>query len=154
MTTIDFTVRGLPVAQGSVRAFVRGNRAVVVGVSSPLAAWRHAIATEARAAIEDAAPLSGPVSVMLAFRFARPQSHYLPANAKRPVRVLRLDAPDFMARTPDADKLARASLDALTAVVWIDDAQVAVLTVVKKYVSAANPAPGVRISVRSLPVTL
>ena len=126
--SVAFDVRGLPVPQGSARAFVAGGRAIVATdanrTSSPLGAWRSAIATEARAAIGSAPPLSGPVRVGLAFRFPRPKAHYLPANGRRPAPVLRLDAPTWHACKPDADKLARAALDALTAVVLADDCQV------------------------------
>lgn len=149
---VEFDVRGMPVSQGSVRAFVAGNRAIVASVTAPLAAWRNAIATEAREATEGRAPMSGPLSVMLAFRFPRPRSHFLPANRSRPVPVLRLDAPRHLSGKPDADKVARAGLDALTGVAYIDDAQVSVLTVVKRY-CADGEAPGVRVTVSTLPIT-
>lgn len=113
---IDFTVRGQPVAQGSVRAFVRGNRAVVVGVSGPLADWRHAIATEARAAMAGLPTLTGPVAVSAWFVMARPPSHF------RRDGTLTKAAPLYPRL--DLDKLARACLDALTAIAYADDSQV------------------------------
>jgi crossover junction endodeoxyribonuclease RusA len=152
--TLDFDVRGTPVPQGSSRAFVVQGKAILVtgAGKGPLAAWRHAIATEARRTVEDHPPLTGPVTVALAFRFPRPKSHWLPANARRPAAELRLDAPVFVTSKPDADKLARAALDALTGVVFGDDAQVSTLSVVKRYAGLVE-GPGVHVTVRSNEVT-
>jgi crossover junction endodeoxyribonuclease RusA len=158
MTRIEFDVRGLPVPQGSPRAFVAGGRAIVATdasrstagrSTSPLAAWRHAIATEARDAIRGEAPIVGPVRVRLEFRFPRPKSHWLPANARRPRPELRVDAPSWLTSKPDADKVARAALDALTGVVFGDDAQVADLRVIERY-AMPGEGPGVDVVVASL----
>ena len=144
---ITFRVAGIPVPQGSSRAFARNGRAHIVSTSARLSAWRTDIATEARAAMAGRPPVDGPVRVTLAFvPAARPASHYLPANRRRPVRELRLDAPAWMASAPDADKLARAGLDALTGVVYLDDRQVVSLHVTKRWPSDAE-APGVTVTV-------
>jgi crossover junction endodeoxyribonuclease RusA len=116
---IVFTVRGLPVPQGSTRAFVSGGRARVVSTSAPLAAWRHAIATEARAAMGDRPTIDGPVAVAADFYLRRPKS--------APRRVM------HPATKPDVDKLARALLDACTGVVFVDDSRVVSLSVGKLY---------------------
>jgi crossover junction endodeoxyribonuclease RusA len=118
---IEFNVRGLPQPQGSSRAFVSGGRArIVTGAhAGPLGYWRHAIATEARAAMGDRPLLEGPLVVILRFRLPRPKS--------APKRQ------QFPDRRPDIDKLARAGLDALTGVVLRDDAQVIELSADKSY---------------------
>jgi Holliday junction resolvase RusA-like endonuclease len=64
------------------------------------------------------------VTIVCTFAFARPKSHYLPANSKRPEPVLRIDAPVAHIKPPDIDKLLRAVLDALTGRAYDDDAQV------------------------------
>ena len=46
---------------------------------------------------------------------------------------------------PDLDKLTRAVLDALTGVVWHDDAQVVRLVAVKRYISTTDEEPHVDI---------
>lgn len=153
---IEFDVRGLPVAQGTARAFVAGGKARIATDSnranSPIGAWRTAIATEARGAIEGHPLLTGPVAVDLVFRLPRPRAHFLPANGSRPAPALRLDAPVFVTAKPDADKLTRAALDALTAVVFGDDAQVGRLVVTKRY-AAPTEGPGVRVRVACLEET-
>jgi Holliday junction resolvase RusA-like endonuclease len=148
--SLEFTVRGLPVPQGSGRSFVAGGKAVHVTTSSPLLAWRGAIAKDARDAVGGRPLLTGPVGLTLAFRPAvRPASHYLPANSRRPVRVLRPDAPVYHTGRPDADKLGRAAMDALTAVAFDDDCRVADLRITKRWPDDGE-APGVDVRVRPL----
>ena len=138
--TIAFTARGLPVAQGSVKAFVRGGHAVVVGVSSPLAAWRHAIATEARNAMGDTPTLTGPVVVSAWFTFSRPPSHL------RRDGTVKSAAPRYP--PVDADKLARATGDALSGVVYRDDKQIVVWHVHKAWDDDERGWQGVEIRIR------
>lgn len=140
MTTIDFTVRGAPTAQGSVRAYVRGNRAVVVGVTGSLAAWRHAIATEARTAMGSTPIIAGPVVVSAWFTMARPPSHLRRDGTVRP-------AASSYPRL-DVDKLARAVLDALTGVVFGDDSQVIVLHAHKTWDDDQRGWQGAEIRIR------
>lgn len=144
---ISFSVRGLPVAQGSARAFIVGKRAIVATdankANSPLGAWRTAIAAEARDAIADAPLLDGPVSVRVDFIFPRPKAHHR-ANGE-----LRLDAPRWHQSKPDADKLLRAVLDAVTGVLIRDDSQVSSATAWKLY-EDASLVPGCRVVVMPL----
>jgi Holliday junction resolvase RusA-like endonuclease len=150
---IVLEVRGTPVPQGSGRSFLAGGRAVHVTTSAPLLAWRSAIATEARAAMDGRPLLEGPVALEVEFRpAARPASHWLPANARRLLRVLRLDAPVWHASAPDIDKLCRAVLDAMTSVAWVDDRQVGRLVASKRW-PADGEAPGASIRVHRLPET-
>ena len=67
------------------------------------------------------------------FCFARPRSHY---GTGKNVHIVKGSSPGHMAVMPDLDKLARCSLDALSGVVFKDDAQVVVLTLRKCY---SNP---------------
>lgn len=151
---IEFSVAGQPVPQGSSRAFRAGEGARLVSTTPRLSAWRTDIATEARAAmLGRSAILAGPVLVFLTFRpKPRPESHYLPANSRRPVRELRLDAPKWNDGTPDADKLARAALDAMTGVVWRDDRQVASLSALTLWPDDGETT-GVDVYVRRLEAT-
>jgi Holliday junction resolvase RusA-like endonuclease len=153
MTSIAFAVRGLPVAQGSARAFIAKGRAIVATEGNrtrgPLGAWRTAIADEARRAMGTDPCLVGPVAVTVEFTFPRPRSHYLAAGRRRPVPELRLDAPGWHSGPPDADKLSRALLDALTLVVFRDDRQVAELVARKRYETPTRP-PGALVKVETL----
>lgn len=133
MSTITFDVDGLPVTQGSMRAFVRNGRPILTSDSGQkLKDWRTSIAYAAQVARDGAFADSGvPVSVALGFRLPRPKS--------APKSVL------YPTKKPDLDKLIRAALDALTMVVFKDDSQVVTLETTKRF---AEGAPGVSVVVR------
>jgi Holliday junction resolvase RusA-like endonuclease len=57
---------------------------------------------------------------------------------------LKYDAPSFVTRRPDLDKLIRSVLDAITGVLIQDDSQIVGLHAVKKYVNI-NGRPGVTV---------
>lgn len=134
---IRFTVDGIPVPQGSMRAFVlKGqHRAVLVqggdkARRDSLGGWRQSIA--ARAKLAGAQPGLGPVAVQLTFRLPRP--------ASRPKRETEPD------RKPDLDKLVRSTLDALTGLAFRDDAQVVRCLAEKRYADAARgETPGLTV---------
>ena len=86
------------------------------------------------------------VEVVVTFHLPRPKSHYY--TGKR-AGVLRTDAPTYVEKRPDLDKLTRSTLDALTSAgMYDDDARVVHLDVWKMY---ADPAPvGAVITVRPL----
>ena len=135
---LEFDVYGLPAPQGSKRAFVRNGRANLVEVAGEsLTIWRHSVTAAARKVIEVEAwePIrEGPIEVHVLFWLPRPKS--------RQVDV-------WHATRPDIDKLARATLDALTAAsIWHDDCQVAELWVRKRYEVDGHRTPGAMISVR------
>lgn len=116
---VQFFVAGIPKAQGSMRGFVVKGRAVVThDKSRELNDWRGDIRTEAQKAVTEAA--TGAVCVNLMFRLPRVQS--LPKRRE-------------IAHTkkPDIDRLLRAGLDAMTGVVFADDAQVNAVSVSKRY---------------------
>ena len=93
--TVAFFIAGLPVPQGSKKAFVVKGRAVIVDDNADvLKPWRAKVATAA----DIGRTFLGPVTVNLTF--------YMPA----PLRP-RWDVP---AVKPDLDKLTRAVLDGLT----------------------------------------
>lgn len=135
---MNFRVRGIPVPQGTARAFVAGGRAYLATdanrSSSPIGAWRGAIAREAQLVMGDSPLIEAPVEVTATFSLPRPRS-----LAKR------ITQPDAK---PDIDKLARALLDAMTGVVIRDDAQVVDLQLRKVY---DDEQPGVVVNVLELP---
>jgi Holliday junction resolvase RusA-like endonuclease len=138
---IAFTVYGKPEPAGSKRAFVKGGRAVVVDDNPKGRPWMNAISSEAaRAMMEQADPerpgdpapelFSGALSLDLRFYMRRPQSHF---GTGRNAGRLKDTAPRFHTTRPDSTKLTRAVEDALTGVVWRDDAQVSTQVIAKLY---------------------
>lgn len=139
----QFEVRGTPAPQGSKRHVGHG---ILVEAAAPrVKAWREAVRSEAQRAIGDEPPLDGPVAVWVRLYLPRPKAHF---RTGRHAHELRPDAPDFVAQTPDVDKLLRSTLDALTdAGAWRDDRQVAEVTASKVY----RDAPGATITIAPLP---
>jgi crossover junction endodeoxyribonuclease RusA len=133
---LDIFVEGAPATQGSKRGFVRGGRVVLVDDNSAaLHSWREAIADDARAAWRRRPRLTGPVALTLTFSLLRP------ASAPKRRRTW-----PTAARSGDLDKLARAVFDALTGVVFDDDAQVTEVIARKDW--AQDGRVGVRSEVR------
>lgn len=141
---LSFFVPGLPVPQGSKRAFIvrpKGGRPrpVLAESAKDLKPWRAQVALAAKAAVDRNGGgwfTKQPLFVRLKFLFLRPAS--LPK--KKVHHVVR----------PDVDKLARAVLDALKGVVYGDDGQIGELHVRKAYTSGAICGPGVGVEVREV----
>jgi crossover junction endodeoxyribonuclease RusA len=133
--SLRFEVRGLPVAQGSLRAFVipgrdgrRAHAVVTHEKKADLGSWRGMVSGAAlRAHPSD--PWTGPVALDLRFRLPQPKSRRTSVGRGKKKRTFRI-WPD---RTPDLDKLARAVLDSLSRIVFVDDAQVVDLRAAKDY---------------------
>jgi len=150
---IKFRVCGMPAPQGSKNAFAlrkagayTGRAVVVDDNPAPLRAWREDVAREARVAMGGSPPLDGPVVVGIIFVLPRPLAHYGTGANRGQVK------PSAPARPAghrmDLDKLARSTLDALTAArVWIDDGQVADLILSKVYAASPAEPPGADIKI-------
>jgi crossover junction endodeoxyribonuclease RusA len=139
--TLSFRVDGIPAPQGSKRYL--GNGAMVES-SKRVAPWRADIRTAAEQALNGhhAGMWDAPLSVTLGFVFPRPKSHY---RTGRNADQLRDKAPHEHTGKPDLDKLIRAVLDALTGVVWADDAHIVELDAAKGW--ADDTHPGVQITI-------
>lgn len=130
---ITFTIFGHPATAGSKRAFIptrKGGEMVTRPNGKPMVvitddnaagkAWRQDVRSAARDAY-DGDLLRGPLAVTLRFYRPRPKSHF--GSGKNSL-VLKGSAPSHPTTKPDVLKLARAIEDALTGVVWEDDAQI------------------------------
>jgi Holliday junction resolvase RusA-like endonuclease len=81
----------------------------------------------------------GAVAVRVCFVLRRPKKHYT-------TKGLRADAPTYHTSATDLDKLVRLVLDALTGIVYRDDAQVAQIVATKQY----GDAPGASVEVEEI----
>lgn len=139
MSELRFTVLGKAAPGGSKRAFAIRKGGVPTGQVAVVDANRRAKPwqAEVRAAAADAMYtadagflLTGPLNVSMTFYQSRPKSHY---GTGRNSSTLKPSARPFPTSAPDALKLARGTEDALTGVVFVDDAQVVDLDVHKRY---------------------
>lgn len=149
---LSFTVYGEPKPQGSKKGFVNKKTGAVImteQAGKPLVTWREDVKQAALKAMADVgmtAPHDSAVAISIEFYHKRPKYHF---RTGKNSHLLKDNAPHLHTSTPDADKEARSVLDALTAAgVWRDDSLVAVLQVVKRYVTSDHPTPGAEITVR------
>jgi Holliday junction resolvase RusA-like endonuclease len=126
-----FEVVGHPEPAGSKRAVptsrdwrIRpGVRWQVLDANANADPWKRVVANTAKGAMlkERAELIDGPVFVSMVFRLNRPQSHFRSDGMTLSAEGNRHTAP---AKKPDALKLARAVEDALTGIVYKDDASI------------------------------
>lgn len=149
MTSLTFDVVGLPAPQGSKKGFYNPHtkRVQMTESSNKVKPWRQDVAAAAReqADADGWVTPTGPLEVLLVCFMPRPKYHY---RTGARANELKPNAPVWVDKKPDADKVVRSTLDALTTSAVIrDDAQVARLTVEQRY---ADGAVGARITIRAL----
>jgi Holliday junction resolvase RusA-like endonuclease len=145
-TVVKVVVKGKPEPAGSKKVLPRhGLRypitilsvkqllalSVVVDDNSQGRSWKKTISAVARYEMAQGDPLEGPLGVKFLFVLERPKT------VKRAYPVTR----------PDALKLARAVEDALTGIVWRDDAQVVHEVIDKRYQDTQDDPQRVEITV-------
>jgi len=145
---LKFSVVGVPVPQGSMRSFVvrrkrdGKNVAVTTSDNKKTKGWRQTIANVAALELNRAENkglfFTGSVELVVSFYLPRPKALLTKTKAAQFFPHI---------KKPDIDKLVRATEDALTSVVWGDDAQVTDLIARKRYVGA-NEFPRVEIRAR------
>lgn len=148
MTTLDFTVFGKPVPQGSKRIGRLGGKAggrpiILDANDKTLGPWRNLMRDAAAAARHKLGwgPFIGPVAVDVTFTLERPSSHFRGDGTLTPAARL---APSIR---PDIDKLSRAVLDAITeSGAWEDDGQVVYIKATKVY----GRLPGVTVRIAAV----
>lgn len=131
-----FFVPGTPRPAGSKNAFpyrckTTGKIKVRVVDASGKAGkqWRRDIAAHAKVAYRGPL-LTCPIIVNFVFFMPRPKAHL---RTGRFSGQRKSNAPRYHTSKPDALKLARAVEDALTGIVWADDAQIILEDITKQY---------------------
>ena len=142
---IEFFAPGLPKPGGSKKGFyVEKLKRVVITDASNNKDWRNAVRTFCYQSLpEGFTLLSGPLTLRIQFRMPRPKSHY---RTGAHAGELRPDAPHFHTHAPDSTKLTRSTEDALTGMVWHDDALVARQSIEKVYADS----PGAYVVIETL----
>ena len=125
---IRFVVYGVPQTKGSARAFIpKGwSRPVITTATKGLKDWERKIASAAQV-VTSGMLITGAVVLTITFYLPRPQSL---------AKTIRLHT-----KRPDLDKLIRGATDALTNVLYRDDAQIVSITASKHYTATTEEAP-------------
>ncbi len=131
MIDVTLHIPGKPRSKGSYRAIQANGRAFLKNSDDHLAEWTNLIKLEWQRQMRDRlfeqkqspGPWDMPFDVTVLCDFARPKCHF---GTGRNAGKLKPSAPAELScmRTPDADKILRAILDALQGFCWKDDRQV------------------------------
>lgn len=120
-----FRVYGIPQPGGSKRAFFNksSGKGMVVDANPKAKGWKDTVRASYIDHLEkmgwDPPVLAGPILLRIMFIMPRPMAHF------RADRItLKVGAPYFHTKKPDATKLLRSTEDALTKFIWADDSQV------------------------------
>jgi crossover junction endodeoxyribonuclease RusA len=126
--SVEFTVYGIPIPQGSTRAFVpKGwTRPIITAANAKTKPWRQEIAGACLKAMEWQHAAGSHVAIRIACAFYFPK----PKSVKKSITE--------KTTKPDLDKLIRSALDALTGIAFEDDSQVTELTASKHFGSPAR----------------
>lgn len=136
---ITFFVPGKPEPGGSKRGFVVKGRAILTDANKNVAGWKQDVKAFAAQTYKGDL-LDGALEVQMIFFLERPKSHY---RTGKNSHLLRDDAPKYPTSKPDATKLCRSTEDALTGVVWTDDARIVNQLNAKRF-----GKPGVKITIK------
>ena len=140
---VSFRVYGVAQPAGSKKAIVRGGRALVIDDNAKATPWKKRVAEHAALAIRGRDPLEGALVFRAEFHLPRPKGHLGARGLVKP------SAPARPIVRPDVLKLARAVEDALTGVVYADDAQI-VTEVIEKHYALSAPYVDVAVEVEEL----
>lgn len=124
MSGIWLRIEGKAEPAGSKRGFVnpKTGGVIITDANKKSKPWQQIVAAAAREAMDGRPPLEGPLELVASFYFVKPKS------VKR----------DYPSVRPDTTKLLRGLEDALTGIVWRDDAQVVQQHAFKSYADEAH----------------
>jgi crossover junction endodeoxyribonuclease RusA len=130
--TLEFRIVGVAQQMGSKRAFIpKGwTRAIITDSNRNLKSWQTLVAEAASYAIQALAPAERamcPEGVRLTIAFFLPRPKSMPRRVTAHVKA------------PDLDKLVRSTADALSQIVFRDDAQIVDLIATKRYAAPGEP---------------
>lgn len=151
MTTISFYVHGIAKPAGSKRGFALKKNGVYTGrvaISDDCVKsrdWKTDVSIKARASYSGPL-LDGPLSMTLKFYMPRPKGHF---GSGKNAQALKASSPGYPTGKPDLLKLTRGVEDALTGIIWHDDAQV-VHEVLDKVYEEQRSVTGVLITVERM----
>lgn len=135
-------IEGLPRPGGSKKGFLVGGRIRIVDAAKGNARWKQLVRDQAR--LQHAGgPLLGPLRVWACLLLPRPKGHF---GSGRNAGQLKPSAPVAPDVRPDLTKLWRSTEDALSGILWKDDAQI-----IEVHKTKAYGSPGVLIAVQRVP---
>lgn len=119
---VAFTVKGIQEPCGSKRAVGRGRYTLIIDANKRAPRWKRVVAEAAELAVKDSIGkgelLQGPLSMSITFQRERPKYHTTKTGKPTPKWT------EYPVVMPDTTKLIRGTEDAMTGIVYADDAQI------------------------------
>ncbi len=146
---ITFRVYGVPRPGGSKKFMGRSKKTgkpIIIDDCEQNRAWRDTVAAYALPQRPHEL-LSHTLRVDIIFFMPRPKYHFHSSAKKR--GQLKDNAPKYHNVAPDRTKLMRSTEDALTGILWQDDALIAAGMIEKLYVSGGE-TPGALIQIEEI----
>lgn len=135
--TINFIVPGVPVAKGRARSFIRAGH-VAHYTPEQTARYENLVKMAARQAMGSWEPMQGAVELVLLLHMP------VPASWSQKRRTAALSGQVRPTTKPDCSNVLKAVEDAMNGVVFVDDKQIADVTICKRY--AATPQACVQVT--------
>lgn len=155
---LEFFVPGEPVTQGSKTTVMKhgkpvvnprtGRPIIIEAKQRKLSAWRATVGWYAKQAYNRQCVTLDPIRFIVTFWRPRRLGDFRSIGGT-PSRLLRPSADAFPRVKPDSFKLCRAIEDALSGVIWHDDAQIVDHHIFKRYCRGTEQ-PGVHIVVETM----
>lgn len=144
MEEIKFFVPGDPKPGGSKTSFMhpKTKKIVTIDACKKNKNWRAVCALFANE-YRPEKPFDTTIEMIVMFVVKRPKYHFYTGKRKN---ILRPNAPKFVGKKPDGIKLTRAFEDALTGIIYKDDALIARHTITKMY----GDNPGVHVTIKPI----
>lgn len=130
-------VHGRAMPAGSKRGFVnkKTGGVIITDAAKGSRPWKAEVKDQAVQRMNGQPPIAGALRVELLFWVRRPKGHY---GSGRNANVVKASAPRFPTVKPDLLKLARGIEDAMTGIVYGDDAQIVTEVLRKRYTGGAE----------------
>jgi crossover junction endodeoxyribonuclease RusA len=141
LRAFELVVPGTPEPGGSKRHVGNGR---IVDANPKVNQWRQLVGYHALHQRNNRPLLEGPLQLTVRFYLARPKNHY---GTGRNIAKIRPSAPAYPTTRPDTTKLIRAVEDAMTGVLYHDDAQIVRQSAIRLY----GDPPRVEIQVQTIP---
>lgn len=125
-------VEGEAIGKPRPRAALVGGRARVY-TPSKAKEFEYKVAEEYRSMYRGIPPSTKPMEVEIVAYFGLNKGDYNSKGEPNKIGNAKLNGELLHTKKPDADNLAKAILDGLNGVAWVDDTQVVKLTVAKTY---------------------
>ena len=137
--SLVFSLSGSPRGKGRPRTSVRGGFAKIY-TDADTRAYERSVGVIARQAMGPRAPFEGPLSASLRFRLP------LPKSMTKRRRASILAGEEAYLGSLDIDNMAKAILDGMNAIAFLDDVQIVRLFVTK----IGSDRPGVDVKITPL----